>query len=54
MSVPFFSIYNDVERELSNRDSKGVDIGLIRLFLLLYADDITLFSDSADGLQEGF
>ena len=53
---PFlFSIYiNDVERELINRDAKGVDIGLIKLFLLLYADDITLFSDSADGLQEGF
>ena len=50
---PFlFSIYiNDVERELINRDAKGVDIGLIKLFLLLYADDITLFSDSADGLQ---
>ena len=37
-----------------NRDSKGVDIGLIKLFLLLYADDRTLFSDSTDGLQEGF
>ena len=53
---PFlFSIYiHDVERELINKDAKGVGIGLIKLFLLLYADDITLFSDSADGLQEGF
>ena len=50
---PFlFSIYiNDVERELINRDAKGVDIDLIKLFLLLYADDITLFSDSADGTR---
>ena len=53
---PFlFSIYiNDIEGELINENAKGVDIGLIKLFLLLYADDITLFSDSADGLQEGF
>ena len=53
---PFlFSIYiNYVERDLINRDAKEVDIGVIKLFLLLYADDITLFSDSADGLQEGF
>ena len=30
-----------------------MDIGLVKLFLLLYADDITLFSDTPEGLQEG-
>lgn len=53
---PFlFAIYiNDIEAELVDKDVSGVDIGLVKLFLLLYADDITLFSDTPEGLQEGF
>ena len=31
-----------------------MDIGLVQLFLLLNADDITLFSDTPEGLQDGF
>ena len=29
------------------------DVGLLELFLLLYADDIVIFSKSAEGLQKG-
>ena len=50
---PFlFSIYlNDLEEEISLKGSDGIDIGMIKLFLLLYAEDIVLFADSADELQ---
>ena len=32
---------------------KGVDITIFKLFLLLYADDITIFAETAQGLQKG-
>ena len=35
------------------RRADGVDIGFMKLFLLLYADDIVIFSESANGLQKG-
>ena len=31
----------------------GIDIGTMKLFLLLYADDMTIFSETAEGLQVG-
>ncbi len=31
----------------------GIDIGMAKLFLLLYADDIVIFSETAEGLQTG-
>ena len=50
---PFlFSMYlNNVEDEFYLNDIEGIDIHHIKLFLLLYADDITLFSETAEGLQ---
>ena len=50
---PFlFAIYlNDLEEEIALRGSEGIDIGMVKLYLLLYADDIVLFADSADELQ---
>ena len=52
---PFlFSMYiNDIESEFYTSGVKGIDIGMIKLFLLLYADDITIFSETAEGLQQG-
>ncbi len=52
---PFlFAMYiNDLEDELCNKGLDGIDIGMIKLFLLLYADDIIIFSESAEGLQNG-
>lgn len=32
---------------------EGVDIGLLKLFLLLYADDIVIFAETEKGLQQG-
>ena len=31
----------------------GLDIGMLKLYLLLYADDIAIFSASSEGLQYG-
>ena len=52
---PFlFSMFlNDLEDEFVTHGIEGIDIGLIKLFILLYADDIVIFSGSAEGLQEG-
>ena len=35
---------NDIEKEFYLNGFKGIDIGSIKLFLLLYADDMTMFS----------
>lgn len=52
---PFlFSMYlNDIEHEFYASNMTSIDLGSIKLFLLLYADDITLFSETPEGLQEG-
>ena len=44
---------NDIEDEFYLHGIEGINIYQIKLFLLLYADDITLFSETADGLQSG-
>ena len=43
---PFlFAMYlNDLEEEFINKGSEGIDIDMLKLFLLLYADDIILFA----------
>ena len=48
---PFlFSMYlNDLEEEFILRGYEGVDIGMLKLYLLLYADDVILWSETADG-----
>ena len=50
---PFpFSVYlNDLEETIILNGAKGIDIGMLKLFLLLYADDIVLFANSATELQ---
>ena len=50
---PFlFAMYlNDLELELSTNGCHGIDIGTFKIFLLLYADDIILFADSPEELQ---
>ena len=52
---PFlFSMYiNDLEGELMQNGIDGIDIGMLKLYLLLYADDIVIFSMSSEGLQKG-
>ena len=52
---PFlFAIYvNDMEDFFYTKGAEGVDITMFKLFLLLYAGDITVFSETAQGLQKG-
>jgi hypothetical protein len=52
---PFlFSMYlNDIEENFMLNGFEGIDIGLLKLFLLLYADDIVIFSETESGLQKG-
>ena len=33
--------------------AEGIDIGMLKLYLLLYADDIVIFSNTSEGLQKG-
>ena len=51
---PFlFAIYvNDLEQELDGKGVNGIDIGMVKLLLLLYADDIVLFAKTAEELQK--
>ena len=50
---PFlFAMYlNDLEDEFYLKGSTGIDIGMLKLFLLLYADDIIIFANTAQELQ---
>ena len=52
---PFlFSMYvNDSEDFLRNNGSTGIDIGFMKLFVLLYADDGVLLAETSTGLQSG-
>ena len=51
---PFlFAMYvNDLEQELDNNGVSGIDIGMTKLLLLLYADDIVLFGKTPVELQK--
>ena len=50
---PFlFSMYlNDLEDELYLKGAEGIDVGMLKLFILLYADDIVIFSESPEDMQ---
>ena len=47
----FCMFLNDLEDEIITNGIEGIDIGLIKVFILLYADDIVIFSYSAEDLQ---
>ena len=44
---------NDIEDKFYLNGVEGIDVGSIKLFLLLYADDMTIFSETEEGLQKG-
>ena len=50
---PFlFAMYlNDLEDEFYLKGSYGVDVGMLKIFLLLYADDIIIFANTAEEMQ---
>ena len=35
------------------KGAEGIDIGMLKLYLGLYADDIVIFSNTSEGLQRG-
>ena len=51
---PFlFSMFlNDLEDEYINSGLDGIDVDLFKIFLMLYADDIVLFAESASQAQK--
>ena len=44
---------NDLDNDLIQKGADDVDIGMLKLYLLLYADDIVIFAESSQGLQKG-
>ena len=53
LSPILFAMYvNDTEQDFITKGADGIDIH-VDLLKLLYADDIVIFSESADGLQKG-
>lgn len=44
---------NDLENEYIQKGAYGFDTGMLKLYLLLYADDIVIFSNTSEGLQNG-
>jgi len=45
---------NDSEEKLLLTGYQGIEMYMFKIFLLLYADDIVLFSQTPEGLQKGF
>ena len=43
---------HDTEQVFYTTEEKGINLDSIMLFLLLYSDDITVFSETAKGLHE--
>ena len=52
---PFlFAMYlNDIENALKTNKFEGINMGLTRMLILLYADDAVILSDSRDNPQQG-
>jgi hypothetical protein len=52
LSQFLFSMYvNDFEDYLFNENCTSIDLAVLNLFLLIYADDTFVFSETVDGLQ---
>ena len=54
LSPLLFSLFlNDIEEQFILSGLDGLDVDMFKMFLLLYADDIVLFANSASELQDG-
>ena len=52
LSPILFSLYlNDIEEQFINSDIEGIDVDMFKLFLFLYADDIVIFANNSEDLQ---
>ena len=53
MSPVLFSIFlNDIETQLAEQVNEGVTLDQLSLYLLMFADDAVLISESRGGLQK--
>ena len=49
LSPVLFAMYvNDLEHEFQLKGGESIDKSMLKIFLLLYADDITIFASSAE------
>ena len=47
-----FSLYlNDIEEQFINLGLDGIDVDMFKIFVLLYADDIVIFANTQEQLQ---
>ena len=44
---------NDLKNVLIPIGAEGVDIGMLKSYILLFEDDIVIFAESSEGLQKG-
>ena len=44
----FFFVLNDLEEGFATKGYGGLDVDTFNIFMLLYADDIVIFSTSAE------
>ena len=52
LSLFLFAVYvNDIENEFIAKGANRIDIDALKIFLLLYADDIVIFADTPEDLQ---
>ena len=48
----FSMFFNYIEYVFMNKGLSGIDVNFLKLFLKLYADDIVIFAESKDELQQ--
>ena len=54
LSPLLFSLYlNDIEEQFSHSNFDGLEVDIVKIFMLLYADDIVVFAKTSDELQRG-
>ena len=52
LSPLLFSLYlNDIEEQFINLGLYGIDVDMFKIFMLLYADDIVIFANTQEQLQ---
>ena len=52
LSPLLFSCFlNDIENEFLKSGMEGLNVNMFKVFLLLYADDITIFANTAEEMQ---
>ena len=54
LSPILFSLFlNDIEEQFIVSGFEGIELNMFKLFMLLYADDIVIFPNTAEELQYG-